>query len=310
MKLLVIGNGFDIAHGVDTNYKCFREFLINKLESLTKIDYSSYDFKEDDILTCDFNPNEVNNLRVILYFISWVEKDAEWKTLEKSIGEFDYSLLNDIFVDKSDVDGEEQENGINFNLVEPYKDALLKIGEYFREWILGIDISKTTPIKKIVDLVVDTLVLSFNYTSTLESLYKVKSDNICYIHGCARNKDDLHFGHGNTKDHEDFQDEIINLNYLSVADTYDFINKILRKNVKDNLLKNKRFFSKLDKITEVYSIGFSYGEVDHPYIKEIINRAVSLSKWNINSYPSSDEKLGFIEVIRNCGFKGNFNEFD
>ena len=34
----------------------------------------------------------------------------------------------------------------------------------------------------------DYKVLSFNYTEFIETLYGAKSKNVCYIHGCRKNR--------------------------------------------------------------------------------------------------------------------------
>lgn len=43
----------------------------------------------------------------------------------------------------------------------------------------------------------DNIYLSFNYTNTLEKLYGVRKNNICYIHGDASINNQLIFGHRN-----------------------------------------------------------------------------------------------------------------
>ena len=70
MNLYVIGNGFDIDHGIPSSYTDFKKFLVD---------------------------SEDNNAKALLDIIeiSYREKDSMlWKDLEKNIGELDldYSM--------------------------------------------------------------------------------------------------------------------------------------------------------------------------------------------------------------------------
>lgn len=72
-------------------------------------------------------------------------------------------------------------------------DGLL---DCFREFILQVDYPESTLQKKI-ELDINSYFLNFNYTDTLEMLYKVSPKNITYIHNCAKsNCDHIILGHG------------------------------------------------------------------------------------------------------------------
>ncbi len=311
MRLFIIGNGFDSAHSIQTDYKFFRKYLIDRLERISGKTYNNYDFTSDEIITSNYWTDEATDILVIMYFISCVELNDKWATLEKSLGMFDYSAFDYSFIDESEDEKEYRANWINQDIVEPYKRALMKISDYFREWIYQIEISNASSKNSVSNLIEDdTLFLSFNYTDTLETLYGVNPDKICYIHGKAKNGDLLHFGHGNNLNYDDFIDEISNVNYLSVADSYDVINMILKKDVGSILREKSEFFNALSSVTEVYSFGFSYGEVDIQYIECIVRGISKSAHWKINSYPCPNEKMRFKELIKKCGHSGKISEFD
>ena len=155
----------------------------------------------------------------------------------------------------------------------------------------------------------NTIFLCFNYTNTLEKVYNANRNNICYIHGNANENTDIYFGHGNNLTYDDFINSISNDNYFSVADEYCTINDILRKPVMNIIEKNIDFFTSLNNINQIYSYGFSYGEVDLPYIRKICEYISNTTEWYIHSYPSEKEKNIFKDEIRKCGFNGVIKEF-
>lgn len=313
-KLFIIGNGFDLAHGIQSSYEDFRKYLICKLECITGKCYKNYDFTDSSILTSDYSKTPVNDLLTILYFLSVAEYgnslNNEWKNIEKSVGEFDYSEFEYIYIDESEDDKEYRANWINEDIFSPYIYVLTDIPNYFREWINQINldnISINQNIQKYLDN--NTYFLCFNYTDTLERVYKINRKNICYIHGKASDKNDIFFGHGNNLTYDDFINSINNVNYFSVADKYCEINDILRKPVADIINSNLDFFRLLNNIEKIYSYGFSYGSVDQPYISKICEYIPQNCEWYINSYPDKREKEIYKSIINKCGYKGSVKEF-
>lgn len=313
-RLFIIGNGFDLAHGIHSSYEDFRKYLVSKLETITGKEYKNFDFTDSSILTNDYIKTQENDLLTILYFLSVAEfgstSNLEWKNIEKSVGELDYSEFEYLYIDESEDDKEYRANWINHDMFLPYVDLLTEIPNYFREWICQISLFNVMideDIQKYFDP--NTIFLCFNYTNTLERVYNVSRNNICYIHGNAHEKNDIYFGHGNNLTYDDFINSISNVNYFSVADEYCMINDILRKPVMDIIDNNLGFFKSLNTIDQIYSYGFSYGIVDQPYIRKICEYIPSTTEWYINSYPDEKEKANFKNIIRQCGFNGVIKEF-
>ena len=131
--------------------------------------------------------------------------------------------------------------------------------------------------------------LSFNYTSTLEIIYRISKENICYLHGNAKEKDDFEY------DKYETQNNII---------------ESLKKDTNEVLKRNKNFFSNLKNIGKIYSYGFSYGKVDLIYIEKICKEIdTSNVVWYFNDFDSKTEIKKYIEIIKKSGFRGKTNTF-
>jgi hypothetical protein len=312
-KLFFIGNGFDLAHKIPSGYEDFRLYLISLLNQISGKNYSNYDFSDSEIISIDYKKNLENDILTIMYFLSYVENRTEWRNIEKSVGELNYDDFSWLYIDESKDDKEYRANWINEDLFSPYVTVLSTIPDFFSKWIKQINIDKyhkkyfSSKLSDLFDN--DTKFLCFNYTHTLEYLYNIKRDNICYIHGKAKEDDELYFGHGNNLTYEDYIDTINNANYFSVAKGYSEINDILRKPVELIINENSVFFESIKEVDEIYSFGFSYSSVDEPYIREVINKISTNAKWRINSFPPEEVKQDYKDVIRKCGYKGIVEEF-
>ncbi len=154
MKLYIIGNGFDLAHGIQSRYSDFRDFLINKYPYY----YSSIMFGYN--YTDELWKNIENELPLCAIYI----EENGFQMGNEMREELDYNSLDDM--------------GIGIWLDEQYR-FLNKLPKYLRLWIESIDTSKEMFYK--IDK--DSKFLTFNYTDTLERVYSINSKNIKHIHG-------------------------------------------------------------------------------------------------------------------------------
>lgn len=309
-KLFIIGNGFDLAHKIPSRYEDFRLFLISILNQVSGKNYMDYDFTDNTIITADYNKNLENDILTIMYFLSCAESGKEWNNIEKSVGELDYDDFTWLYIDESKDDKEYRANWINEDLFSPYVKVLLTIPNFFSKWVKQINVNIEYFNYELNSLFENnTKFLCFNYTDTLECLYNINRENICYIHGKAKENDKLYFGHGNNLTYQDYIDKIQNPNYFSVAEGYSTINDILRKPVESIINENSMFFESIKDVDEVYSYGFSYGLVDEPYIREVISKISTNAIWKINSFPSDKEKIRCKNVVRKCDYKDIVEEF-
>jgi len=139
---------------------------------------------------------------------------------------------------------------------------------------------------------------TFNYTQTLERIYGISESNICHIHGNV-DSGNLILGHGR----EVFDTDVTN----PVSTAYN-INK---KPVNQCIENNRLFFEKLSGVANIYSYGFSFGDVDMPYIKKICQsiRDTTNVTWHFNSFRIEENRTEYETQVRKAGFNGKFDVF-
>lgn len=304
-KLFIIGNGFDLAHGLPTAYSCFYKYLQETYpeadEENACVPWATTGHHGEEI----YDKNEV--VGYLMCLLSRTAK-GDWSDFEDALGHLDFSY--DLFEpsDFTDRDGEPNYFHTaysNEDMASQLAGCVPQILDLFSEWVETIDITEASPMagfRRLVDPSRD-LFLSFNYTQTLEELYGIP--NVCHIHGTLG--ETLMVGHGA----EPRFDEDRWSPYIGSEDSVEFIQDVLRKDTAGALEQHKSFFQKLSsELSAVYSYGFSFGGVDEVYIKEICCTAPTDSvTWYLHSYASDDHKR-FQDILRRCGFKGKFDTFD
>ncbi len=165
MKLVVIGNGFDMAHGLKTGYDKFKDYIL-------KNDTDEYNFLED-LFGADFS------------------KDDFWWNFEESLAKSNFEnfteafeIVNDLQKKNGFEDEDCEESNKNF-----LSEHIYNLKKLFCEWIDKINNNDVGRVSKKNNLDIyfkDSLVLSFNYTSTVEWVYDV---NVFHIHGYIENID-------------------------------------------------------------------------------------------------------------------------
>lgn len=308
-KLFVIGNGFDCAHNLPTSYEEFKRFLCDTYmngkcenDSMPIVPAVTIGPKGEEIC----NMEEVANF--LVYIISVSEPNGDkWNELETSLGRLNYDEIFDILIDEYDEDGDpdywtevynNEDMAANLYAVIPY------VKKFFSEWIETIDINSAKLNRQFNEMIeLEDIFLNFNYTETLEKIYEVESEKICHIHG--KKGEELFFGHGNDEDYtEEYMIRNIGSeNYLTDLDEF------LKKDTKQAFQNNQHFFNCIDKnVKEIYSMGFSFGDVDLIYIKEICKRVSDDTVWYLNDFNQS-EIDGFQKKLRECGFRGEIKTF-
>lgn len=308
-KLFIIGNGFDIAHGLATSYDEFRKYLCStymngrsKMTSMPEIPSVSIGSKGEEI--CDMK--EVASF--LVYIISEAEPNGnKWGDLEASLERLNYDEAFDMLPEELDRDGDEdywRKSYNNEDMASNLYYVVSYVKKLFTEWVETIDINVANKKSKFLTLIKsDDIFLTFNYTETLEDVYRVNEENICHIHGIKG--EDILFGHGKTKDNTDeYMMKNIGSEY-SLTELYNF----LKKDTQKALIDHKHFFDGVDnEIREVYSFGFSFAEVDLIYIKEICRKLPVSTVWYLNNFNPNDIPI-FQAKLKKCGFKGSFSTF-
>ena len=309
-KLFIIGNGFDIAHDMKTTYKDFRNWFNNKLVKSSNEELTFEDLVSPDINRKNWSDDDIE-YKVILGLLddacNSIEKDTrnyEWNNLECNLANVDFSSWLNI-EDDNIKSIENKTNREKNNILLSINFTLMSIDDlknvYLKEWIDSIEIPKCKiAISDIIDK--ETYFLTFNYTNTLEEIYQdeIDKNKINHIH---INNDKYIFG---TK----FQKK-------DVKENQKYINKWYRKSyekpVNQIIESNNLFFKNLSKCNCVYSFGFSYSDIDMPYIEKIIKSIDSNTiTWNFNNYDFQNNLERYKEKINNVSQNKHieFQEYD
>lgn len=298
-KLFIIGNGFDLDHGLKTRYSDFEEYLIRTYPESKEQFYSV----PEKIILPD-GGEEFNKVDVVSFIRGMIANTVEenWCDLEESLGRLDFSDYFYNFDEFEEKDRESRAVILNEDTSENIKEIMPKIKELILEWIRTIETNDAI-IKEDFEKLIEgekNLFLNFNYTDTLEMLYDI---NPYYIHG-ERCSEFIEFGHGNKRCEKS--------QYWGSEDNILDVMKDLRKNVYGIIRENKEFYDSIDSsIDEIYSYGFSFSDVDLPYIKEILKRVNGkIITWYLNKYDNKETICENINKIIKCKFKGKFKLYE
>ncbi|MDE6201103.1 MAG: bacteriophage abortive infection AbiH family protein [Clostridiales bacterium] len=304
-KLVILGNGFDLAHNIPTSYNHFREYLIDKYPVAYRNRYRIIDIDEiDDI--------EMISVELMLYAIDHANGD-DWSNFENSL-----SIINfkDKFPRHEHRENPEEDNSSAaeylmyvMRLTDIFACCIELWGDLLSDWIKEIEkyIENNfyAPLNSIYDLLNgDAKIMTFNYTKTVQILYG--KSGIKHIHN--RVGQELIFGHSNINC--TYEEDCVESLYSNFLD--DILRK-LYKNTEKQMSKYSDFFKRIDNsVNEVYSYGFSYGASDIPYIKLVVGRIAENAVWYFTKYDSLNKE--FIRKtkirLRKLGFKGRFDIYE
>lgn len=296
MRLFIIGNGFDLDHGLKTSFQDFKRFIEKTYLLTFNTGFLPYPVvgtgRHGEIVV---DPN--TSSQILYNLLESVPIESDWRDFEDCLGKLDYHFILDL-VDEDEDNPFRHQYNIEDTISDLKPSILVAVFDVFKEWISSIDISKTKRKYYFKD---SDYFLTFNFTSVLEDVYSIRKENICHIHGPFQ---DGHCvtGHGNYSREFDDYDELIKYQIKDISDS-------LIKHV-DELFENQRdFFRRLMKnnITEIVFFGFSFGDVDLFYIRKLFTL---INTKNINLYLSAYEDLKSKEekliMLKSLGFKGNY----
>lgn len=290
-KLFILGNGFDLCHGLPTRY------YDKGLRKSDSCKFSPYlDF-------ANFLEEKYTEVYENFYLFACNERvitSEMWARFEEKLANVNNKkIVKHLVVGDRELDGDDENDEISnhFGSIEARISALKQsVDDSFTrlmanalcDWILSLDYNDVNEkvVRKFSHQLNYADCISFNYSHTLENFYDDNNLEILHIHGLAESYDagkiaDLVFGH----DDDEESDKTIEDGSLSfyreiVAQrTLDDENvdskKMLRKKVEECLTLLTPFMSKAFNYNEVYIIGHSFGNVDMPYFEKI---AHSLNK--------------------------------
>lgn len=269
-SLVIIGNGFDIHHGCESQYS----------------DYKAWLQEHDKPLYDKLN-------RYIDISGNW------WNNFEMNLSEFNLQKL------QADVPPLVIDYNVDPRFPPSFssRTAMLmrglrdEIEKSFTEWIESIKIPQKA---SKITLPPDSDFITFNYTNTLESLYGIPEDRILHIHGKRGGK--LIYGHGKSE-YQIEQDVksrfgLYESEQFLVAGTYGndesetvmqigFLEKIPQYQILEHLVW---LSDKVHAATDAWIYGFSYAKVDMEYLEWIMEQIADNVKWHAGYHIETDKQ--------------------
>lgn len=251
-KLYIIGNGFDIQHGLKSRYCDFKEYLDNTDKQLVQ---KLEEYFGSDALWSDFEETLVylDTEQIVEECMVYLQPYSKEVWSDAYHQDYQYEVQHRI------------------NLIT---DTLKK---RFTEWVLQLRLPNNAN-ENMVVVDKNATFINFNYTDTLERLYKVSQDKIFYIHGKAVDANStLIVGHSRNPQNakklvELYNDEDTDVRVAEgnrILDDY-FIETY--KSTETIITENADFFDRLKDLETINVFGHSLSVVDRPYFLEIIKR--------------------------------------
>lgn len=270
-NLCIIGNGFDVHHGLETLYSDFYQYLMRNGSAYYAMQLESF-FQSEEI---DNNGNRIFLL---------------WSNLEKAIGNYNLEELFHELTDWINIDYDHMmmsaaqiEDSPN-HLLAPLLNSL---PDKIEEWILSISLRD---VEADVEFPKPSRFLTFNYTRLLEEVYHISESDVLHIHGVIGGNETLVVGHKVKTDEGDAFDENAPIYQEDSKLNIVRIMNESRKPTEDIIAKNKPFFWSLHDITDIYVYGHSYSLVDLDYFEEIRNSINNETKWHLGCHSDNDRE--------------------
>ena len=269
--LYIIGNGFDLMHGVKSSYRAFRDSMGKNNSLREKLEW----YLNSEDIWADFE-EALGHIRMdsmanpymlgeMLELTGFFDDDA---------GAAEYYMAQDI-------------------AVLPMQEITADLNKYFRRWVDTLEAG--TKDRPLASLIHDDKVLCFNYTEFIEELYGVSEKNVCYIHGCRRKRkgkpvEKLILGHRpgasdqefdqieSLKKVDSFRTQAIDLAQENVIHMLAEYDESLTKDCQSIICRHQQFFEDLADMENIVVIGHSMSRVDWDYFAEVGEKAKE-AKW-------------------------------
>lgn len=263
--LYIIGNGFDLHHEINSSYINYRDWLAEK---------------------------DPNLLWEIEEFFGFTDNEW-WSNFEESLAsidaiEYGTRIASENYPDFAsddfrDSDWYDAENEVELQLEKIYNS----ISQSFKKWINQLNTPNPNKKIKIED---SSLFINFNYTSTLEDMYRKPSENILHIHGSIKSGTELIFGHGKTEN--DLRQNFRSEDFVEERAVDAAVSGIMsmRKDVETIIKSNADFFKRIREVKFVYVFGLSLSPIDIPYINEVKKHVLPSTIWEFSYHSEKDKE--------------------
>ncbi len=283
-NLYIIGNGFDIYHGIPSRYSDFKEYLKSSNQTLHD------------------------------HVIEYLPVEENWCDLEVAFAHLDVDNVIDEAMQYLQTYSAENwsdsfHHDYQFELDKIVSDLSSGLKSYFCEWITHLELPSPNSLPcEPLRINRKGCFLTFNYTRTLQCVYGVGNDNVIHIHGeSEQGESEIVLGHSwNPEEISDLND-VPNPEDMDtrVMEGNEIVNDYLGKTFKPSkkiIEDNAFFFSNLSSVNKVYVLGHSMSEVDLPYFEEIRGNVNENAEW-IVTYYGEEELDRHKETIRSLGIE-------
>lgn len=270
--LYIIGNGFDLHHGIATNFSNFKEFVTRR------------------------NPDLQSTVEEYLCALS-----GNWANLEEALADFDTGQViehasNFLVSYGADDWSDSYHHDYQYEINQIVQAVSGRLKEEFFSWVQTIQIPDEAA-RRLLKVTPNAIFLNFNYTNTIEELYSRYQPQVLHIHGSAKDgEEEIILGHGwsaterpklNKWNEFDDVDTRVMEGYELIEDYFEDTFKLTKEIIK----RNQSFFDALLDVSDVYVWGHSLSSVDLPYLAEVAAiTKENRSTWHVSHYsPSSIE---------------------
>lgn len=289
-KLYVIGNGFDIQHGLKSRYWDFKEYL------------------------------DIKDRKLVDKLEEYFGADALWSDFEETLAYLDTEQIIDECMNYLQSYGVKNwSDAYHYDYqyeVQKRIDLITEtLKQQFTEWILQLRLPNNAN-ENMVVVDKSATFINFNYTDTLERLYKVTPDRILYIHNKAVDTNStLILGHSRNPQNTKTLDELYNNEDtdVRVAEGNRILDDYFVETYKSTeiiIKENANFFDRLKDVETIYVLGHSLSVVDRPYFEEIVKR-IDKDKtiWKV-SFHNKKDLIGFQAFFQRLGISSALVVFD
>lgn len=267
-KFYIIGNGFDLWHGIPSSYGQFKKFV-----------------REHDFHLLEAVEN-------------YLPADDNWSDLEFAIGKIDAGNIIDDFEHfmMSYGAGDWSDSGhhdFQYEVTRILECLSTGLRYRFTQWIRQLPIPTPVTTRKRLQTIDPTArFLTFNYTSTLLELYGVPDIHVLHIHGRANHPDDnLILGHAwNPRERTSPNDRSdIDTRLTEAQGILDGYFSSTFKPSTRLIQEHHSFFEQLADVEEVYVLGHSLSTVDEPYFQALLAiPGIASARWHVACRSNSD----------------------
>jgi hypothetical protein len=277
-RLYIIGNGFDLHHGMPSRFSDFGRYLHSAAPDVARL-IRSYLCVDEDFWNC-FEER-----------LSSFDADAVIDYAGQYLGSYGADDWSDSGHHDFEYETERIVDGLSGKLIVKFK-----------EWIGSLRVPSVGSVDLVRLVDPQSRFLTFNYTPTLQVLYGVPDSHVLHIHGRYSDPEsEIVLGHG----WERRPDELLHRQVDERTDTrlaggYQLIDDYFAATFKPTAALIERYRTQLDSlsdISEIIVLGHSLAEVDAPYLRAIIERTSRLVTWTVSCYQEPSLEIARLAAL-------------